>query len=246
VLWRLRPSGTIATGSPDAGIVVGCEWLAWLLAGYLAIAVTVLCIGHVSQAFGIATTSLRAIAPARLRRLVDAAISIGVAGAIVGSVAAAPAGAATSGHVVARPPTVAGSPFDWPGLSPVAAAPTAHHAHPRAHGPSRVDRSGHRAAATSIVVQPGDTLWTIASRRLGAGATGVAITAAWHAWYAANRSTIGPDPNLIRPGQRLTVPALATSAARRPDDGTRCVAGDPAVPPAAAACPAGAAPRRAV
>jgi hypothetical protein len=208
VLWRLRPSTAVTTGPPDAGIVIGCEWLAWALAGYLAVAVSLISLAHVSQACGMARTSLRGVAPAGLRRLVDATISVGVAGAIIGSAAASPAGATTTMHSVSRAPTVAGSPFDWPGLSTLAAPPATHRAPPAAHRPSAgAMGSGHRHAHGFVVVEPGDTLWTIAARRLGAGAPAAAITTAWHAWYAANRSTIGPDPGLIRPGQRLVAPA---------------------------------------
>jgi LysM repeat protein len=215
VLWRMRPSTTLATGSPDAGIVVGCEWLAWTLAAYLAFVVSLISLAHLSQACGMATSSLRRIAPARLRRVVDAAISVGLAGAIVGSVAATPAGAATTMNAVSRAPTVAGSPFDWPGLS-IATAPARHHAHPPVHRTAppvhRTPPPVHRPSQAGgfVVVQPGDTLWSIAARRLGVEASGAAITTAWHAWYAANRSTIGPDPSLIRPGQRLATPATAT------------------------------------
>lgn len=49
------------------------------------------------------------------------------------------------------------------------------------------------------VVQPGDSLWTIAKRLLGSGAR-------WRDIYAKNQKAIGPNPNLIRPGLRLVIP----------------------------------------
>jgi nucleoid-associated protein YgaU len=58
-------------------------------------------------------------------------------------------------------------------------------------------------------VRPGDSLWLIASRDLGKGATPAQIAAAWPRWYAENRDTIGPDPALLLPGQRLLAPADA-------------------------------------
>jgi nucleoid-associated protein YgaU len=61
--------------------------------------------------------------------------------------------------------------------------------------------------ASEVVVHHGDTLWTIAARHLGQGATDSQIAAHWHRWWAANRDQIGPDPNLIHPGQRLRPPA---------------------------------------
>jgi LysM repeat protein len=58
-------------------------------------------------------------------------------------------------------------------------------------------------------VRPGDSLWSIAHRKLGAGDR-------WQALYARNRDRIGSDPDLIRPGTVLAVgPAKAIVAARR-------------------------------
>lgn len=61
-----------------------------------------------------------------------------------------------------------------------------------------------------VVVKPGDTLWSIAATELGPNATPEDIAARWPAWYAANRELIGPDPDLILPGQVLRIPAAAT------------------------------------
>jgi hypothetical protein len=60
---------------------------------------------------------------------------------------------------------------------------------------------------TTVVVRPGDCLWTIAAGRLGPGATNADIDRAWRAIWDANRDRIGADPNLIHPGLMLTVPA---------------------------------------
>jgi nucleoid-associated protein YgaU len=127
-----------------------------------------------------------------LRRLVDAAVTLGTTAVMISSTANAPAVATPLAHITSsRLPdnATSGSALDWPGLSPE------HHASPPAE------------PAGDVVVQPGDTLWSIAARRLGPNASGSAITASWHAWYAANRSVIGSNPSLIHPGQRLTPPA---------------------------------------
>lgn len=58
-----------------------------------------------------------------------------------------------------------------------------------------------------VVVLRGDSLWSIAARHLGHGATAAQITAEWHRWLATNRDVIGADPNLILPGQELLRPA---------------------------------------
>lgn len=56
------------------------------------------------------------------------------------------------------------------------------------------------------VVRPGDSLWSIAARDLPRGSSEEAIARRWHAIYAANRRRIGPDPDLIVPGQQLHLP----------------------------------------
>lgn len=57
-----------------------------------------------------------------------------------------------------------------------------------------------------IVVRRGDTLWDIAARHLPAGTTSAEVALEWPRWYAANRAVLGEDPDLIRPGTRLTPP----------------------------------------
>lgn len=64
--------------------------------------------------------------------------------------------------------------------------------------------------AGTTTVRPGDSLWLIAERRLGAHGDTAHIAAAWPRWYAANRDVIGDDPNYIVAGQVLHPPAPAT------------------------------------
>ena len=66
----------------------------------------------------------------------------------------------------------------------------------RAEGPSHPRQH-------SVVVRPGDTLWALAERDVSAPATDRQVTARWHAVYRRNRGVIGPDPDLILPGQVL-------------------------------------------
>jgi LysM repeat protein len=85
---------------------------------------------------------------------------------------------------------------------------------PTARGPAnRSGTAGSGAAGSEgashlagVVVHRGDTLWDIAARHLGPDANNAQVAAEWPRWHAANRSTIGPDPNLILPGQRLRMP----------------------------------------
>ncbi|WP_165865721.1 LysM peptidoglycan-binding domain-containing protein [Vallicoccus soli] len=69
------------------------------------------------------------------------------------------------------------------------------------------ERAGHGAdGADEVVVRAGDTLWDIARRTLGPGATDLEVARAWPRWHAANLDVVGEDPSLIRPGQVLRAP----------------------------------------
>jgi len=63
---------------------------------------------------------------------------------------------------------------------------------------SMSDAAAAPGPTTGYVVQPGDTLSSIAAR--------FAVRGGWPTLYAANRPLIGPDPNLIRPGAVLVLP----------------------------------------
>ncbi len=112
------------------------------------------------------------------------------------------------------------------GLAVGAAAPA--HADPAGgptgtHGPTGLtglalpDRTtggaAHASAArtvpshpTAVVVRRGDSLWSIATDLLPAGADAPDVTEAWHRLHRANTTRIGADPDLILPGTRLVVP----------------------------------------
>jgi hypothetical protein len=237
VTWRLRPGTTVGSATPDGAVVWGCAWLAWLLAGYLAVATTAAALGHLLARLGRLGQGLTRVAPRRLRRLVDTAITTTVTATILSTAAAVPATAAAPPTVVtARAPLVAGSPLDWPGLTSASPRhhPTPDPRHdPDRHGPNRhpAPRRHHHPPADvglvsgdpsharqspGVVVQAGDTLWRIAARELGPGASGAAITEAWHAWYHANRDVIGPNPSVIRPGQHLQPPGPNRAPSAQP------------------------------
>lgn len=58
------------------------------------------------------------------------------------------------------------------------------------------------------VIQRGDTLWAIAEAHLPSELrTNPVIDRYWRQLYAANRNLLGPDPDLIFPGIKITVPA---------------------------------------
>ena len=63
------------------------------------------------------------------------------------------------------------------------------------------DNSPEPSAAQTYTVVKGDCLWNIAKRFYGSGAKYTVI-------YNANKDVVGGNPNLIYPGQVLTIPAV--------------------------------------
>lgn len=68
------------------------------------------------------------------------------------------------------------------------------------------------AMPLTVVVHQGDSLWSITDDLLGPGpsdASEIAVT--WPLLHEANRDLIGPDPDLLIPGQQLSVPSALTT-----------------------------------
>ncbi|WGX95272.1 LysM peptidoglycan-binding domain-containing protein [Nocardioides sp. L-11A] len=57
-----------------------------------------------------------------------------------------------------------------------------------------------------VVVRPGDSLWSIAAHHLGPGASPSDLASYWQRVQALNAAALGPDPDLIHPGQSLRLP----------------------------------------
>ncbi len=68
------------------------------------------------------------------------------------------------------------------------------------------DRAVGPAHRPTVLVRDGDCLWRLAAADLPPDADPGRISARWRAIYRLNRTTIGADPDLLRPGQRLVVP----------------------------------------
>ena len=71
----------------------------------------------------------------------------------------------------------------------------------RAVGPAHA-----RPVARTVVVSPGDCLWTIAAADLPHDASAARVAVRSRAIYRLNRTVIGADPDLVLPGQRLVLP----------------------------------------
>lgn len=77
---------------------------------------------------------------------------------------------------------------------------------PVGQGDHGLSRALDRRPPTTLRVRPGDTLWWLAAGRLPASSSPAAVDRAWRRLYAANETTVGPDPDLLIPGTRLRVP----------------------------------------
>jgi len=190
--WAAR--GSLATLALDraltalaAGVLLGCA--AW---GWLALTVTV-----VDALRDVRPDDVRGPAgpcrlPGRLHRLVLTGCGVALLAGV-----AQPALAADDAPPHRRDrgaATLSGLP-----LPDRAVAPPRRPAVPRT-GPAP------RATTGTVVVRTGDCLWSIAARGLPPEATPAAVATRWHAIYTANRAAIGPDPDVVEPGQRLLLP----------------------------------------
>jgi nucleoid-associated protein YgaU len=142
------------------------------------------------------------ITPAAWRRLVLAAVGIGLLSAPIG---AAQASSGDRQHVITAryspdQGTASASPAQTIRGLPLPDRPLGRL--------TVVPRRDHPAARTTerVTVRRGDSLWKIAERHLGPDASAQAIATEWRRWYAVNRACIGPNPHLIYPGMVLHAP----------------------------------------
>ncbi|MEO7260559.1 MAG: LysM domain-containing protein [Jatrophihabitantaceae bacterium] len=223
---------------PDAAASTLASSLLWLVALWTAFGLSVTALSLLPGRVGLLAHAVAGrVTPAVLRRVVVAAAGTSIlispvtacaepaasgASAPTGnSVGPAPAGAlrlpmdlpgskldSSTAPPSAAPPS-AMPPLGWPTDPAVPATGPGHTAaapKPAASKPAnpRPQESGDR-----VSVRPGDSLWSIAARRLGAAPTATRIQAEWPRWYAVNRQLIGADPDLLRPGASLLAPRPA-------------------------------------
>ena len=81
------------------------------------------------------------------------------------------------------------------------------------------------AAQRLVMVEPGDSLWSITQERLGQGASPQQIYNEVERTFELNRDLLGDDSDLILPGQELSLPPVAGTSATVPQ-------ATPARPPA--------------
>jgi len=200
--------GTDAAVSAVAGALL---WLAalWLMLGLL-VTLASRCTGRPD---GLLDALSRRIAPALLRQLVTTATgaSLVLTPTAIGAPMAPPARqAATVGAALPASPT---GPSTTP-LRPAETTRPGKTTRPLPAGSAPVLPAqttpgpplDPAPAAGTLLVKPGDSLWRITAQRLGPSASEQQIAVGWPYWYWANRRVIGRDPNLLRPGERLTMP----------------------------------------
>jgi len=166
-------------------------------------------------------------APSRRKRRWAGAAVVGVvaaAGAAAGELAAGghrtsvkapgssptrPAAAPTS---VAAPPASSPATTILPAAEPPATVPPAPAAPSGTVPPAPVPAPATPAPPATVVVQPGQSFWSIAEsvldQRLGRAPDAAELAGFWARLVAANygRLVVAGDPNLIYPGQVLVLP----------------------------------------
>ncbi len=173
-----------ATG-PEALVLAITGAVAWVVWAWGALGLLLAAAGTLPGLAGAAArTAQRLLVPTAGRRATALLLGVGVGLAGPGAVLTAAA---------------AGPVPDWP----LPATPTATTAPPAPDWPSTAATDSHR-------VVPGDCLWHIGEQwltaRSGQRPANAQIASAVAAWWDTNSGVIGPDPDLLRPGQVLRPP----------------------------------------
>ena len=199
---------TADTAGPDVLIISAAGLLAWAVWAWGALGLALTATSALPGVLGgAARLALHVVLPAGARRSAALALGLGlgVAGPLLGTAALlTPTPAAATDT---RTPSTAGTGLDWPvapAALPVPDWPAGAPAGPAPDWPPAPSSEG-----THVVVR-GECLWHIASDRLlvrhGRTPTAGEVAAATHAWWQANADVIGPDPDVLLPGQVLTPP----------------------------------------
>jgi hypothetical protein len=230
---ELDPQRVVDAHGPEFLLLCGVAALAWAIWawGVLGLLLTALS-GLPGMAGGVARALTRGLLPAGVRRAAALALGVGLvtSGPLLAGCTTGPAqpgtgvtlAAATVDAVPDRPvaeaapaTTSAGPVRDWPDASPAPEPPTSRPSvpEPSPPAPSTSDPvpDWPLPAPGDHVVLRGECLWGIAAGDLRAHLAREPaddeIAAAVHAWWQANATVIGPDPDLLMPGQVLRPPA---------------------------------------
>lgn len=194
------PQGTVDTAGADTLLLSAAAAAAWCAWAWGALGLVLTAASAAPGLAGVAARLLlRAVLPAGARRAAAVALGVGlglgVASPALAGLPAGPAAGPTGAVHLAGPDQPA------PGRVPDRPPATTAHAVP--------DWPGSGAADPRVVVA-GDCLWDIAAdalRRSGTAPRDGEVATAVQAWWSANAEVIGPDPDLILPGQVLQPPS---------------------------------------
>jgi hypothetical protein len=202
--------GVFTTAAAEDVVLAAAGLLAWLVWSWGALGLLLTAASGAPGLLGWAAGRLaRRLVPAGLRSAMAVAVGVGLGVASPAMAAATPTGATTAATAgpaavtpatmtpaVATPPAATGNPVpDWPAGDPA---------------PPPVPEWPTAAADERHVVATGDCLWLIAAQRLtatgGSPPSDADVARAVDDWWQVNRGVIGPDPDLIHPGQVLRAP----------------------------------------
>ncbi len=192
----LSAQRTADSAGAEALVLAGAGLLAWVAWAWGALGLLLTAASALPGVLGDAADALTGVVlPRGARR--GAALALGIGLGVAGPLTA------TTLLVVTAPAAAADTPSssvpDWPGTED--------------HGPSAVPAMPDWPAAPEAgdhVVVRGDCLWDIAaahlSDQLGRTASAAETARATSTWWAANAAVIGPDPDVLLPGQVLRPP----------------------------------------
>jgi nucleoid-associated protein YgaU len=190
-VWRTATWATVVGAAPRPTFADGVMALALAVLGvalaWLSLTVTVCLVAEaVGSCSGLAERAAAALAPRTVRLLVKAVCGVAVA---------APLGAVPAGAAELPLPDRPDVTTQTPQMTQVTQVT------------QTASQTLHRpTTSATVVVRPGDSLWSIAADHLPPDAPAATIATAWPQWYTANRERIGHDPHLIHPGTRLLLP----------------------------------------
>lgn len=190
-------------GDPELAVVHLAALVAWLLVCWLLAATATALIARLPGVIGRTADAVsRRITPALVRRAIGGSAALGI---VVGP-ALAPTAALAAGCAPLPPLDRTATACSPATTAPIPRASSARHS---AAGATPADRPPPAAGPLTRTIVAGDTLWALAATELGAAgipATPARIAARWPAWWQANRTVIGDDPDLIHVGAVLSVP----------------------------------------
>ncbi|MEP6463368.1 MAG: hypothetical protein ABJC62_08135 [Frankiaceae bacterium] len=206
---------------PDQVLTVLAGLSGWLCLCWLASAALFAALGELPGFLGVLCRRIAdRITPAILRRAIEGLLGTALAS---GAVAAAlPADAATPTHSAAvqavgtaalrwaphaQGQPVSAMPDGWPDVDRPHSSSSESRQPPGPHKSRTAAAPAVASAGAAVTVRGGDTLWAIARRGLGGFPTQAEVATAWPRWYAANRAVIGPNPDVLQPGDVLRDPA---------------------------------------